>query len=265
MAGHGLQPGRMDLAVRAHRLRCGGAFGAGQMLLCRHEHGRNALRGQRQDLAREVQPVVEVHVLLCIGLGQQRRGGLHLAHGGGHIAAQTGQLGLAQAGTRVAARGGGLAIRVAAFVAALQVHALLGQLPGLGFAGQVVPAVPVAVGLAGMRQPAHEIGGGREQGHAAFTVKAQPALDVAERQAGRGQQVVVALQGLQRGSAVFAQQCVGGFGPFQVHPEIVQALQLAHRGRGETLLREQLHDGRLAFGRGDGAGIILLLQQVVRL
>src|SRR5256885_3580221 len=25
--------------------------------------------------------------------------------------------------------------------------------------------------------------------------------------------------GLQRGSAVFAQQCVGGFGPFQVQPE----------------------------------------------
>ncbi len=77
--------------------------------------------------------------------------------------------------------------------------------------------------------------------------------------------MVVALQGLQRGSAVFAQQCVGGFGPFQVQPEIVQTLQLAHRGRGEALLREQLHDGRLAFGRGDGAGIILLLQQVVRL
>jgi hypothetical protein len=90
-------------------------------------------------------------------------------------------------------------------------------------------------------------------------VKAHAALDVAQAQAQRGFCGAQFVGSGQGGAAMLLQQLVGRFGLIEVEPEVVNALELLHGGRGKVLLPHQFHRSGDAVLTADAAGLVVVV------
>lgn len=191
----------------------------------------------------------------CAAQGFDR--GLHLARGCTAIATALIQLGLVHAGHGIQIGRAVFVVGVGAFLGALQIHALGGDLPGLGLVGHPVPAMPVAVGINVFGQSGQGLGGRQQQRHGRGWLKAKAALDIAEGDARRRLGRLVGI-GLKHGLAVGLQEGVGGRWLVQQQPEIMHTFQFGHAGGRKLLLVHQLDSSGDAVGMGDGgAGVVV--------
>ena len=175
-----LQAGDLDLAVGLHRLGGRGTLQLCQLVLAIHEQGRQAVRGQRQDMFRQRHPAVKVHMLVCGGIAQGVDGALHQGRHLGVAPRLVPVVGCAhqQQGVEVGGIFGQL--RVAALLRALQRERVGHGLPRVQLVGEPVPALPIPVVVTVAKARVDRLGRRGQQGAGGVGVKPHAAVNVAE-------------------------------------------------------------------------------------